>query len=151
MLIFWLRTAISVWCEVAAANFGEVQIPANLTGVVSSDAGPELKCSTEKISLGPLMTREHGVAGDVFLLSESVFEVTVGFPCRRKPTIRLVLTYAYIAYVGSSHRGFRMMVRHPALTFGLTLVSRPTTERACSRIRRLARAARRHSLLPTET
>ena len=42
---FCFHTAISVWCDVAAANFGDVKIPASFTGLASP--GPALKCSQD--------------------------------------------------------------------------------------------------------
>ena len=69
--------AISLWCEAAGANFGEVVIPAsfNGTGLVSTANGPALKCSSPGISLGNFTERAHNVAGEVIVLSESVLEV----------------------------------------------------------------------------
>jgi hypothetical protein len=74
-----------VWCETAAANFGEILIPATLEGlgVVATEDGPALECSEEAMQvsspvlLGNLTTRAHEVAGVVYLLSESVIEIEV--------------------------------------------------------------------------
>jgi Electron transfer DM13 len=70
-------SAISVWCESAGANFGEVLIPAsfNGTGLVSAADGPALECSFPEVSLGNLTTRAHDVSGEIFVLSESVLEI----------------------------------------------------------------------------
>jgi Electron transfer DM13 len=81
----FLPLAFAVWCEVAAANFGEVHIPATLDGlgVVTTAEGPALECSAEAVPvsspvlLGNLTTRAHEVAGVVYLLSESVIEIEV--------------------------------------------------------------------------
>jgi hypothetical protein len=84
-LFAFLPLAFAVWCEVAAANFGEVHIPATLDGlgVVTTAEGPALECSAEAVPvsspvlLGNLTTRAHEVAGVVYLLSESVIEIEV--------------------------------------------------------------------------
>jgi hypothetical protein len=81
----FLPEAFSVWCETAAANFGEILIPATLEGlgVVATEDGPALECSenvaevSNPVLLGPLVTRAHEVAGEVYLLSESVIEIKV--------------------------------------------------------------------------
>ena len=42
-LSFYL--AFSVWCEAFSANFGEVVIPATLSGLTNTASGPKLLCS----------------------------------------------------------------------------------------------------------
>jgi hypothetical protein len=85
LTVIRFAAAFAVWCETAAANFGEVLIPATLDGlgVVATADGPALECSVEAtpvsgpVLLGPLVTRAHEVAGEVYLLSESVVEIKV--------------------------------------------------------------------------
>jgi hypothetical protein len=85
LVLAFLSPAFAVWCEAAAANFGEVHIPATLDslGVAATADGPALEC-TENVAevanpvlLGPMVTRAHEVAGEVYLLSESVIEIKV--------------------------------------------------------------------------
>jgi hypothetical protein len=94
LTVIRFAAAFAVWCETAAANFGEVLIPATLDGlgVVATTDGPALECSVEAtpvsgpVLLGPLVTRAHEVAGEVYLLSESVVEIKVSLFVNNKFT-----------------------------------------------------------------
>lgn len=72
----YLFAAISVWCELFAANFGEVVIPTTLPGLVSTVNGPNRTCTVPaEVSLGSLVTRAHRVTGQVVIVSERVLEI----------------------------------------------------------------------------
>lgn len=78
MVLFKLLSAISVWCETFAANFGEVVIPRTLPGLVSSADGPVRNCTVPavfELPVGSLVTRAHRVAGQVVILSDRALEV----------------------------------------------------------------------------
>lgn len=82
----WLGGSLSVWCERFAANFGFVTLPEVLP-LPTPVPGTSPECSgaknepdevavvVEPIRLGDFITVQHLVAGEVWLLSEKVFEI----------------------------------------------------------------------------
>ena len=80
----YLGGSFSVWCTVAAANFGEVVIPTTLPDSVSAvDDSSLLACATpmfeetEPFLIGNLTTRAHNVSGTVYLISDHIIEIKV--------------------------------------------------------------------------
>ena len=80
----YLGGSFSVWCTVAAANFGEIIIPTTLPDSVSAvDDSSLLVCATpmseetEPFFIGNLTTRAHNVSGAVYLISDHIVEIRV--------------------------------------------------------------------------
>jgi hypothetical protein len=74
----YIGSSIGVWCRIAAANFGEIVVPATLDGLLTAEEGPALQCSTPRsfeISLGSFNMQAHLLAGEVFALSDRVLEI----------------------------------------------------------------------------
>jgi hypothetical protein len=82
----YLGGSFSVWCTVAAANFGEIVIPDTLPDSISAvDDSSLLMCvapvlvdnETEAFLIGNLTTRAHNVTGTVYLISDHIIEIRV--------------------------------------------------------------------------
>lgn len=78
----FLGGSFSVWCTVAAANFGEIVVPSTLPESVSAfDDLSLLVCDTpkseetESFFIGNLTTRAHNVTGSVYLISDRIIEI----------------------------------------------------------------------------
>ena len=73
----YIGGSISVWCETATANFGEVIIDANidLTSLptLALGDGPSFECGA--LTVGSFTTRAHDLEGQVVALSDRVMEV----------------------------------------------------------------------------
>lgn len=74
---------LSVWCETAAMNFGDVQIGTTQREGVSTSSGPS-QCGTESTPaqpatppklIGDLSTLAHEVSGTVYAVDDRTFEV----------------------------------------------------------------------------
>jgi hypothetical protein len=99
-------SALSIWCEQAGVSFGDIVVPGSLNATVpSTEDGPALECpasanvtapvaspDADPIYVGPLVTREYDVTGEVYLLSESVIEIQVRF---KKPGFGELLDTEY--------------------------------------------------------
>jgi hypothetical protein len=58
-----------------AANFDEIIIPANMSGIADTADGPVPICSSSEVSLGVIPTLDHQFTGEVVVMSDQFLEI----------------------------------------------------------------------------